>query len=62
MRWYISVRLRSRDLPVIKKNIMNKVIKDFLIFAGQSLAFIVTAIVFVVLFTLLFGIIIAMFQ
>lgn len=59
---YISVRLRSRDLPVIKKNIMNKVIKDFLIFAGQSLAFIVTAMVFVVLFTLLFGIIIAMFQ
>lgn len=41
---------------------MNKVIKDFLIFAGQSLAFIVMAIVFVVLFTLLFGIIIAMFQ
>lgn len=62
MRWYISVRLRSRDLLVIKKNIMNKVIKDFLIFAGQSLVFIVTAIVFVVLFTLLFGIIIAMFQ
>ena len=45
-----------------QKNIMNKVIKDFLIFAGQSLVFIVTAIVFVVLFTLLFGIIIAMFQ
>lgn len=62
MRWYISVRLRSRDLPVIKKNIMNKVIKDFLIFAGQGLVFIVTAIVFVALFTLLFGIIIAMFQ
>lgn len=41
---------------------MNKVIKDFLIFVGQSLAFIVTAIVFVVLFTLLFGIITAMFQ
>lgn len=45
-----------------QKNIMNKVIKDFLIFAGQSLAFIVMAMVFVVLFTLLFGIIIAMFQ
>ena len=45
-----------------QKIIMNKVIKDSLIFAGQSLAFIVTAIVFVVLFTLLFGIIIAMFQ
>lgn len=45
-----------------QKNIMNKVIKDFLIFAGQSFAFIVTAIIFVVLFTLLFGIIIAIFQ
>ena len=45
-----------------QKSIMNKVIKDFLIFAGQSLAFIVTAVVFVMLFTLLFGIIIAIFQ
>lgn len=45
-----------------QKSIMNKVIKDFLIFAGQGLAFIVMAMVFVVLFTLLFGIIIAMFQ
>lgn len=41
---------------------MNKVIKDFLIFVGQGLAFIVMAMIFVVLFTLLFGIIIAMFQ
>lgn len=41
---------------------MNKVIKDFLIFAGQSFAFIITAIIFVVLFTLLFGVIIAIFQ
>ena len=45
-----------------QKSIMNKVIKDFLIFVGQGLAFIVMAMVFVVLFTLLFGIIIAMFQ
>lgn len=58
----LSVRLRSRDPSTIKKNIMNKVIKDFLIFAGQSFAFIVTAIIFVVLFTLLFGVIIAIFQ
>lgn len=58
----LSVRLRSRDPSTIKKNIMNKVIKDFLIFAGQSFVFIVTAIIFVVLFTLLFGVIIAIFQ
>ena len=58
----LSVRLRSRDPSIIKKNIMNKVIKDSLIFVGQSLAFIVTAIIFVVLFILLFGVIIATFQ
>lgn len=58
----LSVLLRSQDPSTIKKNIMNKVIKDFLIFAGQSFVFIVTAIIFVVLFTLLFGVIIAIFQ
>lgn len=41
---------------------MKKEIKDCLIFAGQSIAFIVAAMIFVVLFTLLFGIVTATLQ
>jgi hypothetical protein len=62
MRWYYRFDSDHGIHQQSKKNIMNKVIKDFLIFAGQSFAFIVTAIIFVVLFTLLFGVIIAIFQ